>query len=303
MFGSLLSFLMTMNPAYAASGLVGGFLVGVTGVGGGSLMTPLLVLLFGITPSTAVGTDLLYAAITKASGVPVHARKRHIDWYATGLLSIGSLPAAGLTLLALQHWHSSKAFEQGLKTAVGVALVLTAAAILWRATRAGILSFTGGPELGVAGAGGPALSVAAAGGTGTLYGTDAPSGPDLSAGQTRYPLAATIVLGAAMGFLVTLSSIGAGAVGTVALVFLYPRFPITRIVGTDIAHAVPLTLVAGLGHLALGHVDLHLLINLLLGSIPGIWLGSHASAGIPERWSRPILALLLLAISVKMIVH
>jgi uncharacterized membrane protein YfcA len=266
-----------VEPAYAVSGLVGGFLVGLTGVGGGSLMTPLLVLVFGITPSTAVGTDLLYAAVTKFSGVPVHARKGHIDWTATRWLAAGSIPTALLTVWVLQHLHTSKAFENLLKTSVGVALVITAVAILWRATRQGILSFTGGAD--------PAPDALP---------EDAPM---------VYPVALTILTGAVLGALVTLSSIGAGAVGTVALVFLYPRFPITRIVGTDIAHAVPLTLVAGLGHLALGHVDFALLLNLLIGSIPGIWLGSHASAGISERWSRPILAVLLLTISAKMILH
>ncbi len=269
----------SLNLAYSASGLIGGFLVGLTGVGGGSLMTPLLVLLFGISPSTAVGTDLLYAAITKASGVPVHARKKHIDWRATRLLAYGSLPTAGLTLIGLQQLHASKAFENLLKTSVGIALVVTAAAILWRATRSGILSFTGGTE--------PELPAAKA----------------QEQADTDHPVIATILLGATLGFLVTVSSIGAGAVGTVALVFLYPRFPITRIVGTDIAHAVPLTLVAGLGHLALGHVNVPLLLNLLIGSIPGIWLGSHASAGLSERWSRPLLAALLLTIAGKMILH
>ena len=321
MVQELLASLGTFSAAYAASGLLGGFLVGLTGVGGGSLMTPLLVLVFGIAPSTAVGTDLLYAAITKASGVPVHARKGHIDWRATGWMAAGSLPAAALTLLALQHLNTSKAFEQLLKNSVGVALVITALAILWRATRAGILSFTGGAEettaagerASSAGAGGAArgavaragsgANVTAGGGIGIGVSTGVSVGAGAQAAPMRYPVVGTVLTGLMLGCLVTLSSIGAGAVGTVALVFLYPRFPITRIVGTDIAHAVPLTLIAGLGHLALGHVNGALLLNLLVGSIPGIWLGSHASAGIPERWSRPILAALLLTISAKMILH
>jgi uncharacterized protein len=269
----------SFDPGFALSGLVTGFLVGLTGVGGGSLMTPLLVLLFGISPSTAVGTDLLYASITKLTGIPVHARKGHINWKVVGWLTAGSAPAALITVGVLSRLHTSKAFENILKTSVGVALVITAAAILWRASRQGILSFTGGPE--------SAPERAA-----TLPSADSP-----------YPLAATVLTGAVLGALVTMSSIGAGAIGTVALVFLYPRFPISRIVGTDIAHAVPLTMIAGLGHLSLGHVNLPLLFNLLIGSIPGIWLGSHASAGIPERWSRPILAALLLTISGKMILH
>ncbi len=287
-------FLLHLHLSYAISGLVGGFLVGLTGVGGGSLMTPLLVLLFGIAPSTAVGTDLLYAAITKASGVPVHARKRHIDWRATRLLAYGSLPSAGLTLLAMQQLHPGKAFEDLLKTAVGIALVVTALAILWRASRRGILRFVTDDS-----------EVAPLAGAQAAIAQDPSAAPADAAelAATHHPVLATVVVGAVLGVLVTVSSIGAGAIGTVALVFLYPRFPVTRIVGTDIAHAVPLTFVAGLGHLMLGHVNLALLINLLIGSIPGIWLGSHASAGLSERWSRPILATLLLAVSVKMIAH
>lgn len=266
-----------LNFEYALSGLFGGFLVGLTGVGGGSIMTPLLVLVFGIAPSAAVGTDLLYAAITKASGVPVHAKKKHVDWGVVGWLSLGSLPASGLTLILLQHIHTSVLFEALLKKSVGVALIITAAAILWKASRRGILSFTGGLEE-------------------TLENKNTDLPPTL-----KRPIVLTVITGMVLGCLVTLSSIGAGAVGTVVLVFLYPRFPITRIVGTDIAHAVPLTLIAGLGHLSLGHVNFSLLANLLIGSIPGIWLGSHASAGLSERWSRPILAVLLLVIAAKMV--
>jgi uncharacterized membrane protein YfcA len=239
-------------------------------------MTPLLVLVFGINPSTAVGTDLLYAAITKASGVWVHHQKRHIDWQVTGWLALGSVPAAGITLIALQFFiQKNPAFESALKTSVGIALILTALAILWRATRQGLWSFLGGKD------------------------EVTPIAPDEA--PPPHPVIPTVLVGIALGVLVTLSSIGAGAIGTVALVFLYPHFPITRIVGTDIAHAVPLTLVAGLGHLVLGHVNTSLLIHLLLGSIPGIWLGSHLSARISEKWSRPLLAALLITIAIKMI--
>jgi uncharacterized membrane protein YfcA len=270
--------LSLLNFEYALSGLLGGFLVGLTGVGGGSIMTPLLVLVFGIAPSAAVGTDLLYASITKASGVPVHSKKGHVDWAVVGWLSLGSLPASGLTLVFLQTMHTSVIFEAFLKKSVGIALVITALAILWKASRRGVLSFTGGVEeddLGL-----------------ERSSMEAP---------LKQPIVLTVITGIVLGCLVTLSSIGAGAVGTVVLVLLYPRFPITRIVGTDIAHAVPLTLIAGLGHLSLGHVNFSLLLNLLLGSIPGVWLGSHASAGLSERWSRPILAILLLIIAAKMI--
>ncbi|MHB8352896.1 MAG: sulfite exporter TauE/SafE family protein [Burkholderiales bacterium] len=253
-----------MEWSYAVSGLLGGFLVGVTGVGGGSLMTPLLVMVFGISPSTAVGTDLLYAAATKASGVWVHSRKNNVDWKAVRLLILGSAPATLLTLGLLRAFRSVNPhpYEPFIRYGLGIALVATAIALLCglRGRRC------------------------------TLQRDDA--GP--------HPRGLTIALGALIGVLVTLSSVGAGAVGTAVLIALYPKMPISRIVGTDIAHAVPLTLLAGLGHLSLGHVNTDLLINLLLGSIPGIWLGSHLNAHIPEKLSRPLLATLLLLIAARL---
>jgi len=252
-----------MEWSYAISGLLGGILVGVTGVGGGSLMTPLLVMVFGIAPSTAVGTDLLYAAATKASGVWVHSRKDNVDWKAVKLLMLGSAPASLLALGLLRSFKSlQSSYEPFIRYGLGVALVLTAIALL-----CGLRSR-------------PC----------TLQRDDA----------APYPHALTIALGALIGVLVTLSSVGAGALGTAVLIALYPKMPIRRIVGTDIAHAVPLTLLAGMGHLSLGHVNTSLLVNLLLGSIPGIWLGSHLNAHIPEKLSRPLLATLLLLIAAKL---
>ena len=254
-----------MEWAYAISGLVGGFLVGVTGVGGGSLMTPLLVMVFGITPATAVGTDLLYAAATKASGVWVHSRKHNVDWKAVRLLILGSAPASLLTLVLLREFKSLHTYDAFFRYGLGIALVLTAVALLCG------------------------------------RGSDPATGSDPISSPSSRPAGLTIALGALIGILVTISSVGAGAVGTAVLIALYPKMPISRIVGTDIAHAVPLTLLAGLGHLSLGHVNTGLLINLLLGSIPGIWLGSHLNAHIPERLSRPLLATLLLLIAVKLL--
>ncbi len=251
-----------MEWSYAISGLLGGFLVGLTGVGGGSLMTPLLVMVFGISPSTAVGTDLLYAAATKASGVWVHTRKNNVDWKAARLLILGSAPASLLTLWLLRGFKPIQAYEPFVRYGLGAALVLTAGALLCglRGNRC------------------------------MLQPGDADA----------HPVALTVALGALIGALVTISSVGAGAVGTAVLIALYPRMPIPRIVGTDIAHAVPLTLLAGLGHFSLGHVNGGLLVNLLLGSIPGIWLGSHLNAHIPEKLSRPLLATLLLLIAAKL---
>ena len=253
-----------MEWSYAVSGLIGGFLVGLTGVGGGSLMTPLLVMAFGIPPSTAVGTDLLYAAATKASGVWAHHRKRNVDWRATRLLLLGSVPATLLTLVALRSFKPTPGFESVIRHGLAVALALTAAALLCGLFKQRC----------------------------TLIPAETPGPPA--------PILLTLLLGGLIGLLVTVSSVGAGALGTAVLVALYPKMPMARIVGTDIAHAVPLTLLAGLGHFTLGHVNAGLLGNLLVGSLPGIWLGSHLNAHIPERVSRLLLSTLLLLIAAKM---
>ncbi len=250
------------NFGYTLSGFVVGTVVGLTGVGGGSLMTPLLVLLFGIPPATAVGTDLLYAAITKAGGSLVHARQGTVDWSITRRLAAGSVPAAALTLLLLsQLGAQGAALEHVIKGALGVALLLTAVALLMRGR---IVRFA--------------------------------QRPAVSAWREKHLHTTTIAVGALLGALVTLSSVGAGALGVAALFFLYPALPAVRIIGADIAHAVPLTLVAGLGHWWLGSIDWVLLTALLLGSLPGIAFGSKLSARMPERVLRPALATLLAGI-------
>ena len=252
---------------YTLSGFVVGAIVGLTGVGGGSLMTPLLVLLFGIHPATAVGTDLLYAAITKAGGTVVHAHKGHIDWRVTRLLAGGSIPAAMLTIWVLSMLpKQSVHVSQIISVSLGIALLLTAAAIIFRQRL---------------------LQQALA------HADDA--------AHTQYRGSITVAVGALLGILVSISSVGAGALGVAVLFYLYPRLPAIRIVGSDVAHAVPLTLVAGLGHWLIGSVDWSLLGSLLLGSLPGIWLGSHASAKVPDRILRPILAGMLLLIGGKLI--
>jgi len=256
-----------MDWLYTLSGFFVGAIVGLTGVGGGSLMTPLLVLLFGVHPATAVGTDLLYAAITKAGGTTVHAKKGHVDWRITGLLASGSIPASILTIWALSHLpKQSPEITHIISVSLGVALVLTACAILFR---------------------------------GRLQ-RYALSHADDSA-HTRFQAPITVVVGVVLGVLVTISSVGAGALGVAVLFFLYPKLPPIRIVGSDLAHAVPLTLIAGLGHWAIGSVDWSLLGSLLVGSLPGIWLGSHASAKVPDRFLRPILAAMLVLVGGKLI--
>jgi uncharacterized membrane protein YfcA len=258
---------IAFNPALSLSSFVVGLLVGLTGVGGGSLMTPLLVLGFGIRPVTAVGTDLLYAAVTKSGGSWVHHRHGNIDWRITGLLAAGSVPAAALTLLLLANIGTDgHGASQLISAALGVALVLTAASLIFRQR---LLAFA-----------------------------QTRASRTLPASRTAL---LTVVVGVVVGALVSISSVGAGALGVTALSFLYPNLATRRIVGSDIAHAVPLTLVAGLGHWWLGSVDVPLLLNLLLGSLPGIALGSHLATRVPERGLRSLLAAVLLLVGGKLI--
>lgn len=259
-----------MELGYTLSGLLVGFLVGLTGVGGGSLMTPLLVFVFNIPPVKAVGTDLLFASITKAGGIWVHGKLGNIDWRIVGLLSAGSLPAAVLTIQLLRHigeTYDIGTLNQLVTTTLGFALILTAMALLFKRN----IQQWGERVKGMV------------------------------PGGTRWRAPITILGGAILGTLVSMTSVGAGALGVAALFFLYPALATTRIVGTDIAHAVPLTAVAGLGHLQMGTVDLTLLGSLLLGSLPGIYLGSRMSAHIPERVMRPILACMLILIGFKFV--
>lgn len=252
---------------FTIAGLVVGFIVGMTGVGGGSLMTPIL-LWFGISPATAVGTDLLYAAITKASGVWVHGRNKNIDWKITGWLSLGSVPAAALTLWFLSTLHTdTSALNAVIKQGLAVVLILTALAILFKSRLQAFASKHAGDHYHL---------------------------------SDRTLNILTVVTGVILGIMVTLTSIGAGALGTVALFLLYPFLVTRRLVGTEIAHAVPLTLVAGLGHASMGNMDWSLLGYLLLGSLPGIYLGSHLTGRISDRVLRPCLAAMLLLIGYKL---
>ncbi|MEK7322236.1 MAG: sulfite exporter TauE/SafE family protein [Pseudomonadota bacterium] len=258
-----------MDWGYTLSGLLVGILVGLTGVGGGSLMTPLLVFVFGIPPVKAVGTDLLFAAITKSGGVWIHSRLQTIEWRIVGLLAAGSVPASLLTTYGLQQIgvHNER-LNTIITTALGFALILTSIALLFKGEFQQL-----GRRL---------------------------SGQKLSAWK-EWRWVVTVIAGIILGVLVTLTSVGAGALGAAILFFLYPGLPTVRIVGTDIAHAVPLTAVAGLGHLHMGTVDFVLLGSLLLGSLPGIYLGSRLSHRVPEKVMRPILASMLMLIGVKFV--
>jgi uncharacterized protein len=256
-----------IDPLYVASGFSVGLLVGMTGVGGGSLMTPLLIMLFGVHPATAVGTDLLYASATKAGGVLVHGWARTIHWPAVIRLASGSIPASLLTLLVLWQLELSAESVRGLVNSVlCFALLLTAISLIFRKF---VIE-------------------------------------TLRARMERYDEAtiarATVLVGAALGVLVSISSVGAGAVGVTALLLLYPQLPMARIVGSDIAHAVPLTLIAGIGHWAMGSTDWQLLGVLLIGSLPGIVIGSYCAVRVPETALRLMLAVILIVVAGKLAV-
>jgi uncharacterized membrane protein YfcA len=259
------------DVAFIFAGFFVGLVVGLTGVGGGSLMTPILIFFFGVKPHLAVGTDLLFAAFTKAGGTLRLARQRVIDWRIVLNLSAGSIPAALITLYILHRVGPANPAVQGLMTGtLGVALLLTAAATLYKAVR------------------GKALPATLA------------HGQETRAATPRH-WSLPLLLGALVGTLVSLTSVGAGAIGVSVLLFIYPLLPLPRIVAADIAYAVPLTLVAGLGHASLGSVDWSLLVKLLAGSLPGIWLGSHLMHRINERVVRSALSVLLAWAGLKLI--
>ena len=285
---------LSLLSGYIVSGLLVGILVGLTGVGGGSLMTPLLVFLFGFKPATAVGTDLLFAALTKTGGVWVHHTKHSsVDWRIVRWLSLGSLPFAVATLFALNHFAKIGKETTGMITlTLGIALLLTAGSILVRSL---LIRRNQKNAVNLV-----AIAEVEEETENELKKDEAID--EIKRGRfDRWQIPATVLTGAMLGVLVTLTSVGAGALGTVVLLFLYPKMLTVKIVGTDLAHAIPLTAVAGFGHWMLGNVDFLLLGSLLIGSLPGIWVGSHLSAKLPERFLRPILAVLLLIIGLKFI--
>lgn len=253
-----------MDFMFPIAGFLVGLLVGFTGVGGGALMTPFLILC-GIAPAVAVGTDLVYAALTKTGGLYLHHRKGTVQWRIVGLLALGSLPAAVLSIQLLQHLaHQGVDYEPLITTVLGVSLILTSLFLLFR---------------------------------GKLGGGTTP--PLLHQAQIPCRVGVcTVVGGVLLGVLVTLTSVGAGALGAALLILLYPRLRTVSVVGTDLAHAAFLATVSGLGHLQLGHVDLTLLGYLLMGSLPGIALGTRLGVGLPELFVRRVLGTLLLSLGV-----
>jgi uncharacterized protein len=256
---------MELDLIAVLSGFAVGAIVGLTGVGGGSLMTPLLLSVFRLSPAVAIGTDLWFAAVTKTSGSIAHHRHGHVEYRILWLLLAGSIPAALLTLYFMQSAGITKNWASALTFSLGIALLLTAITVAfkdaWHAVGLRLERWI--PE-------------------------------------HRKP-AATVAAGLLLGVLVTLSSIGAGAVGATLILLIYPRLHTRKLVGTDIAHAVPLTLVAGIGHAYMGNVNWGLLAELLVGSIPGIWIGAQLTRKLPEKLIRGLLCVSLVAAGLKVI--
>ncbi len=253
------------QPIYAIAGFAVGMLVGMTGVGGGSLMTPVLILLFGMSPAVAVGTDLLHAAVTKTAGSLVNGFNHTIDWRVVRRLATGSIPMNIVTMSVLSALDINSAAARELINAVlTFALIVTAVTLLFRDR---IVRLSAGR---------------------------------LDVLTPRQAAVLTVIVGGVLGTIVSISSVGAGAIGVICLVLLYPKLPTARIVGSDIAHAVPLTLAAGIGHWFLGSVDLQVVMFLILGSVPGILVGSYAALRIPEFALRIVLAAALLVVATKL---
>lgn len=252
-------------PIYTIAGFVIGMLVGMTGIGGGSLMTPVLILLFGIHPSVAVGTDLLHAAVTKTAGSLLHGLSGTIDWRVVRRLTVGSIPMTAVTISALSTVDINGAAGRELvNTVLAVALVVTAVALVFRDRIV------------------------------------ARHAARFDALTPRQVAVLTVIIGGVLGAIVSISSVGAGAIGVTCLVLLYPKLPMARIIGSDIAHAVPLTLAAGIGHWLLGSIDLHVVGWLILGSVPGILFGSYLAIRIPEAALRFVLAAMLMVVATKL---
>lgn len=271
---------------FVVSGALVGFIVGATGVGGGSLMTPLLTLFFGVPAQVAVGTDLLFAAVTKSGGAITYARRGDMPWSVVIWMALGSVPASLCTTGVLRWWQPDAAqFAALVRPLLGAALLLTSSALFFRTQ---IREF--GRRLAKA----PLVS---GGATLAVAGVPASLGGQSESARPAY----TLAVGALIGVLVTLTSVGAGAIGVVALFFLYPAMSARRLVGADILHAVPLTLVAGLGHAALGTVNWTMLAALLLGSLPAIQLGALLAARVRDDVLRKLLAGLLVVIGLRLI--
>jgi len=262
---------------FILAGMLVGFCVGITGVGGGSLMTPILIGLFRIEPHIAIGTDLLYAAISKFCGSMVHAKKLNIVWPIVLWLAVGSIPASFGTAWVLEHNLSQSTHYKAVLTMVlGFMLTLTGVSIIFRTRIEKFFNKFRNKE------------------------NTQTENEQLAVQNKRTYI---VIMGIILGVFVTLSSVGAGAFGIMALVIMFPNLPMIRIIGSDVVHAVLLTLVAGLGHMSAGNVDFVLLMWLLVGSIPAIIIGTLISSRMPERLIRKILGITLFALGVNFMVH
>ncbi len=256
-----------MLLTYIVSGFAVGLLVGMTGVGGGSLMTPLLTLLFGVSPSVAVGTDLAFASITKSAGAFTHRLRGTVRWDIVKLLCYGALPAAVATTLALKQFgRVDDSIGQVIRYAIAGSVMLTVVALIFKGKMLAWLNAHPERQL-----------------------------------QGRALTVATVLSGLGLGVLVTISSIGAGAIGATLLVMMYPRLSSAEVAGTDIAYAVPLTAIAAFGHWWLGTINWTLLGMLLIGSLPGITIGSWVARAVPEKFLRVLLAMTLTGVAAKLI--
>ncbi|HUL46114.1 MAG TPA: sulfite exporter TauE/SafE family protein [Steroidobacteraceae bacterium] len=255
---------------YVAAGLCVGIMVGLTGVGGGSLMTPLLILVFGQSPSVAVGTDLAFAAVTKGIATAFFGYSRRVDWQIVGLLILGSVPGAGAAITWFALAPSPIVVDHLVSRVLAAMLGLTAIALLLQHPLRHLR-----------------LKVVAR-----------------MARAKQYQRVFTVMAGFFLGAAVTLTSVGAGAVGTVALVWLYSiRLPSDRLVATDVAHALPITVIAGVGHAALGHLNLPVLACLLIGSIPGVLLASRVVIRLPQEITRGLIAVMLVVAASRMLLN
>ncbi|MBP6113592.1 MAG: sulfite exporter TauE/SafE family protein [Acinetobacter sp.] len=263
---------------YILAGVLVGFCVGVTGVGGGSLMTPILITLFKIEPHIAIGTDLLYAAISKFFGSVVHAKKLNIVWPIVIWLAVGSIPASIATTWVLDNYLSQSTHYKAILTMVlGFMLTITGISIVFRTQVERFFSRFGKP----------------------MTNEDI----DQQRERLKSKRLQIALMGIVLGIFVTLSSVGAGAFGIMALIIMFPNLPMIRIIGSDVVHAVLLTLVAGMGHMSSGNVDFELLMWLLIGSIPAIIVGTLVSSRLPEKIIRKILGITLFALGINFMIN
>jgi uncharacterized protein len=256
---------MELNPYIVLGSAVVGLLVGLTGAGGGALMTPMLILLFGVKPSAAISSDLVAAVVMRPVGAAVHLRKGTVNLHLVGWMVLGSVPMAFLGAYLLRQFGNGSAAEQNVQTALGAALLTGAAAMILR------------------------------------YVLDRRSGQQRIGAIARVtvrPLP-TVLIGMIGGLIVGMTSVGSGSLMIVLLLFLYPLISAGQLVGTDLTQAVPLTAAAALGALIFGHVQFGVTASLVLGSVPAVLIGSFLSSRAPDRYIRPIITFVIFASGLK----